>query len=1394
MKECVVVLGMHRSGTSALAGMLSALGVYPGGELLEASSSNKKGYFENSNAYTLNKEILLAMNSSWDDERFQYNKLEPKLEEEFIEKAKEILAQDYKFIESFVLKDPRMCLLFPIWEAALLQLDIKIKPIFIIRNPMEVSLSLSRRNSISEEKSLILWANHYFQAEMHTRKYKRLIILYNELLYETTDVIDDIESFLEINFDKNIKTEASGFLEKGIKNNRLAQASISGIPHIFNSLYVELTSKVFDGKKIKQLNSEFYKSVEFYQSYKDSEVNELMSKNLMLKGQLRDSIDMVGENIKNGNKLHHAIKSAHSNDSNEGLYKKIAMIYSRQVDIVIPVFNALEFVKECLDSILTENSECIGNIIIINDGSGDETTSYLREISQKEDLITLVEIEVNQGYTKTVNVGLEKSDAEYVVLLNSDTVVSKNWLEKLIDCAEGSDNIGIVGPMSNAASWQSVPQLLDVDGQFKVNELPENMTVSQMSQLVADSISPVYPTVPVVNGFCFLIKRSVINSIGIMDEESFPTGYGEENDYCIRAKDAGFLLVIADDCYVYHSKSKSFGSARRNELSKAGSEALIKKHGKERIDNLVKDVKAIKSFEATRRAVDTSLNQYKKITETPSYENLNILFILPSPGAGGGSHSIVQEVMAMQSLGVNAVIGIESKNLISTYKRYSDINTVKDLFVGYDNASLLGVAKNYDVVIATIFYSVDLVKSIIDVYPHILPVYYVQDYEPMFFTKKDPRREEASASYSTIRDMLLFAKTDWIARQVAIFHGVPVRKVSPSIDHEIYKQLQITAKNNEKIKLVAMIRPQTPYRGAERTMELLAKVKHHFKNKLEIHIFGSDESHEGFDNLREDFDFHNHGVLDRPGVAACLQESDIFIDLSDYQAFGRTSLEAMACGCTAMLPCHGGGDEYAIDDYNALVVDPFDENESHLRLMSLLDNSEKLESMKKAGLDTASRYSPQKAALSELEIFAKYLTVHRELYPKSDKTSICIIPVRRDDKEPVGSAFVRLIQPYTQNDALDEKWNIYIFDGDDLPSPAEADIVIIQRDALGLDRKRIANWLLQWRVAGKRTILELDDDLFDAEGLYKRTNGNKNEIKARADEIVWLTGAVDAVICSTSQLSLLASEYNENVYLIPNYIDAKLWGINEKKLKQNSATNNSVVKIGYIGTPTHDDDLLIIVEAMKRIKDEYGEKVQIEVIGAFQKNLSKPLFGESVGLPKDTTYPSFVDWLKLRVDWDIAVIPLANNRFNESKSHLKYLECSALGLASICSNVLVYSNIVKNNDTGILVENNSDDWYKSIKLLIDNSSLRGELARKAYLDIIENHTSESNVDKYSNVLSAIENLPLGSEVPQALKVGFVEVSDRRNRLLAKFKKNPHLFFADSKNKLIRPIKFLFKKR
>jgi GT2 family glycosyltransferase len=250
-------------------------------------------------------------------------------------------------------------------------------------------------------------------------------------------------------------------------------------------------------------------------------------------------------------------------------------------DIVICVHNALEDVKRCLDSVIQYSIPPF-SIIVVDDGSDDPTRDYLIDFSNLHQVIR-IRNEAARGYTSAANQGLRQSKADIVVLLNSDTVVPPEWLDRLASCALSDPGIGLVGPLSNTASWQSIPRI-ESNGDWASNPIPDGISIAEMGKLVFEYSHRLYPDIPFLNGFCLVIRREVIDEIGFFDEDTFGQGYGEENDYCLRARKAGWKLALADDTYIYHAQSRSYSNERRKRLSEQAGEKLSRKHGQRIID------------------------------------------------------------------------------------------------------------------------------------------------------------------------------------------------------------------------------------------------------------------------------------------------------------------------------------------------------------------------------------------------------------------------------------------------------------------------------------------------------------------------------------------------------------------------------------------------------------------------------------------------------------------------------------------------------------------------------------------------------------------------------------------------------------------------------------------
>jgi len=174
MKQCIVILGMHRSGTSVLTGLVSLFGGYVGADLMPPTKDNPKGYFENNKIYLLNEKILRENKSSWHDYSFVVENIDKSKFQEYVLEAKKVIEAELKYVKKLIIKDPRICILFPIWEQALNELEISIRLIFTYRSPLEVAHSLLERDGIPVEKGLMLWSHYFLQSELYSRNYQRM--------------------------------------------------------------------------------------------------------------------------------------------------------------------------------------------------------------------------------------------------------------------------------------------------------------------------------------------------------------------------------------------------------------------------------------------------------------------------------------------------------------------------------------------------------------------------------------------------------------------------------------------------------------------------------------------------------------------------------------------------------------------------------------------------------------------------------------------------------------------------------------------------------------------------------------------------------------------------------------------------------------------------------------------------------------------------------------------------------------------------------------------------------------------------------------------------------------------------------------------------------------------
>ena len=564
--------------------------------------------------------------------------------------------------------------------------------------------------------------------------------------------------------------------------------------------------------------------------------------------------------------------------------------HSVQVDIIVCVHNALEDARTCLLSIL-EHTSSPYNLIIVDDGSALPTSSFLREFSTNNHAI-LIRNEVAKRYTTAANQGIQAANGEYIVLLNSDTIVCSGWIDRLILCAESDNAIGLVGPLSNTASWQSIPEY-EVNGDWASNPLPEGINVSKMAEIIARYSARLYPRMPFLNGFCLLIRKAVINSIGHFDEVNFPYGYGEENDFCLRARNTGWSLALADDVYIYHAQSKSYSHERRKELSSSGGNALLRLHDPSLIDegvNYCRNNRVLNGIRARAR--------YSPVRESTrllgsEYKGKRILFVLPVDDVGGGANIVLLEAAAMIRMGVDARIVNLKRNFSKFQQRYVGQEVPVIYMTGLRD--LHDIAESFDAIIATAYYSVKFLLPFVG--QNKVLGYYIQDFEPYFYKTNGPEYTAALNSYTEIDNMVLFTKTQWNKNEIQQKINKDATVVGPSLNVDLFmpRPKQNPHWPQAPLRICAMVRPSSEHRNPLFTMEVLREITIQFSTKeIEIIIFGVDLDNPKYIELPRNFHHHAMGVLSPHETALLLNSCDIFTDFSVYQAMGLTALEAMS--------------------------------------------------------------------------------------------------------------------------------------------------------------------------------------------------------------------------------------------------------------------------------------------------------------------------------------------------------------------------------------------------------------------------------------------------------------------------------------------------------------------
>jgi GT2 family glycosyltransferase/glycosyltransferase involved in cell wall biosynthesis len=295
------------------------------------------------------------------------------------------------------------------------------------------------------------------------------------------------------------------------------------------------------------------------------------------------------------------------------------------VDVIVPVYKGRAETLRCLYSVLSAPCITAFELIVINDASPDaELVADLQRLADRG-LFTLVNNPENRGFVYTINRGIGLHQDRDVLLLNADTEVFGDWLDRMLQAANRHPRTGTVTPLSNNATICSYPLFL------QNNPFPLELDFAELDSLTATVNAGIEVEAPTGVGFCMYIKRAALVEVGMFDEVAFGRGYGEENDFCQRAIIKGWRNIIAADIFVTHWGMVSFQGETSRRVH-AALKTLDRLHPKYQ-----KDVSAFIGrdplFDVRRRLDRKRLMRLR--------QNKNILIVCHNRGGGAERH--VQE-------------------------------------------------------------------------------------------------------------------------------------------------------------------------------------------------------------------------------------------------------------------------------------------------------------------------------------------------------------------------------------------------------------------------------------------------------------------------------------------------------------------------------------------------------------------------------------------------------------------------------------------------------------------------------------------------------------------------------------------------------------------------------
>jgi O-antigen biosynthesis protein len=1019
-----------------------------------------------------------------------------------------------------------------------------------------------------------------------------------------------------------------------------------------------------------------------------------------------------------------------------------------KVTIIIPVYNGGEHVRRCLDSVLTETRLALVKLLVLDDASPDDSTvSVLRDYAELPN-VELRRNSENLGFTRNVNLGFTLADPTHdVVLLNSDTIVGPRWLEHLALAAYASHRIATATALSDNAGAFSTPEV-----EYNPTHLKWDVaTAARLSRRAAAEDTQDFPT---GSGFCMYMRREALQAVGAFDAERFPRGYGEENDWCLRASEQGFRHVIALRSYVAHVNAVSFGAAK-GDLRRAARQVLDTVHPDYSLQlrEAQADAQALKS---QRAAFAISLQQrtsalprilYVTSTRTGGVPQTNqdlmrgVSRIFSPLLLECNSHEITLsdvsqgEPLELESHKLRERVGIlnhassEYDDVVRDWLIKYDVELLHIRHVAWHGLGLTRVARGLGIPVVFSFHdfyalcpSVNLVggherfqeTGVID--PQIVaPLWKSVDAEgyqqaiamnARAFIDTWRRRmtlmlEQCSALVTTSRSAkaLIEAQLPATRRVDESFVVIPHGR-----DFEHFFDPPPKPIPDERLRVLVAGNIEEA-KGLNTFLSLLTLDQ---QQLIELHVVGGTKPQLSEDPRVKAYGRYRRGALPeliqqiRPHLSAILSVCP--------ETFSHTLTESWAAGLPVLGTELGAVGERIAETGAGWLVDPLDADAVLSALYRIRsgasDWEEKVAQVRAWQAGVGRERTVRAMAQDYLDLYRRVLTSKRPLLPSSRRRGAARTRVALVGKDHYPDApptvHVRLATPVRASSGeVAYDW----VDAGELVRTGVVDFdgVVVCRNAS--DGKVLRDLAHVCAQAQLPMIVDLDDDLLgvppdkDVDGRY-------------AADLAGLESLLRAAPLTTVTTNELANSYASRcrkVRVSPNALDAKLWfePIARATEPPPGWAKDARIKALYVGSPTHGQDLALVLPVFKQLAKTHD--VALHIVGV--DNTSHT--GCFRIRPPVRQYDLFVPWLRSIIGYfDIAIAPLVDTPFNRRKSALKFMEYAACGIPVVASRVPPYSTTVREGVDALLADD-AESWTEQLARLAQDADLRQRLASAA---------------------------------------------------------------------------------